>query len=269
MYKAVFLDLDGTLLDDKKNISQENYDAIEYVTKNNGLVIICSGRSISSTQKIWNKIKASKYIIYSNGAGIYDIHKNENIFSSSIDKDICLNLYNYSIQKNICIRFDTPYGRYITDMKFSTSTDILFNENINKFLNENEILQISCMNEEQNHIESCINFINNSFNSIKIENYYNDFYGNDKINTYVINVINPSTSKGNAISGLCKFLKIDINDVIAMGDDLNDISMIKMVGLGVAMGNAKPEVKNIAKEITTTNNDNGVAKILREKFNFI
>jgi hydroxymethylpyrimidine pyrophosphatase-like HAD family hydrolase len=75
-----------------------------------------------------------------------------------------------------------------------------------------------------------------------------------------------NVSKGNAIYGLCKFLKIDINDVIAIGDGINDISMIKVVGLGVAMENGEPEVKAVAKEITTTNLENGVAKVLKEKF---
>ena len=68
------------------------------------------------------------------------------------------------------------------------------------------------------------------------------------------------------MNGLCKFLKIDIKDVIAIGDGLNDISMIKTAGLGVAMENAEKEVKEIADEITSTNLENGVAKILRAKF---
>ena len=265
MYKAVFLDLDGTLLDDNKNISQENYDAIEYVTQKNGYVILSSGRSIAATKNFWSKVKASRYLIYSNGAGIFDAQENETIFATSIDNDICLILYDYAIQNNICIRLDTQYGRYITNMKYSTSTDIFFNEDINKFLDENKVLQISYMSESTENIEYSIDYINKSFHEyLKIENYYTDFYKGDK--TCVINIVNSNTSKGNAISGLCKFLKIDINDVIAIGDDLNDISMIKAVGLGVAMKNAKPEVKEIAKQITDDNNNSGVAKILKENF---
>ena len=77
---------------------------------------------------------------------------------------------------------------------------------------------------------------------------------------------NKVISKGNAISKLCEFLKIDINDVIAFGDGINDISMLKIVGLGVAMENAQSEAKEVAKEITITNNDSGVAKVLMSKF---
>ena len=82
----------------------------------------------------------------------------------------------------------------------------------------------------------------------------------------LINIINKNTSKGNAINGLCKYLKLNINDVIACGDDLNDISMIQTVGLGVAMGNAVPIVKEYAKEVTKTNIENGVAEVLFNKF---
>ena len=53
-----------------------------------------------------------------------------------------------------------------------------------------------------------------------------------------------------------------------MGDDLNDISMLTTVGLGVAMGNAKEEVKNVAKQITIDNNNSAVAKIINENFKF-
>ena len=96
MYKAVFLDLDDTLLDDKKVISKENIDAIKYVREKGGMVFIASGRQIASTQKYNDVIDSSKYIIYSNGAGIYDNEARENLFSASIDKRICLDLNRYA-----------------------------------------------------------------------------------------------------------------------------------------------------------------------------
>ena len=79
---------------------------------------------------------------------------------------------------------------------------------------------------------------------------------------HAIHVNNPTISKGNAMAGLCKFLKIDLKDTVAIGDKINDISMIKMAGLGVAMGNATEDVKKVADFITTTNDEDGVAKVL-------
>ena len=265
MYKAVFLDLDDTLLDNEKNISDENKAAIKYVQEKGGLVCIASGRSIEATKKFRDMAKASNYIIYSNGAGIFDCDANEKLFSADIEKEICLNLYNYSVENNLGIRIDTPYGRFISDEKYAVNLDIVFDikEGL-KIIYDNDILQISYITDTEEQRSQAIDFVKESIpKNIKIENI---FMTGMKDEFYAINLVNTNVSKGNAINGLCKFLKIDVNNVIAIGDGLNDISMIKTAGLGVAMENAREEVKEIADEVTSTNLENGVAKILREKF---
>lgn len=261
MYKAVFLDLDGTLLDDDKNISEENKEAIKYVKDKGGIICIASGRQIESTKEFWNMIDSSRYIIYSNGGGIYDCFGNESIFSADIEKDICLNLYDYAISNNVCIRFDTPYGRYISDEKYLQGRDILITENINDFIFDNDIVQVSILSSEEQPREKAIAYINENIpKTVKIEDVFFTGYSNE---FYAINILNKNASKGNAIYGLCKFLKIDINDVIAIGDGKNDISMIQTVGLGIAMENAVPELKSVAKEIAGNCNESGVAKVLK------
>ena len=265
MYRAVFLDLDDTLLDSEKNVSKENKEAIEYVKKKGGYVFIASGRSIEATKKFREMANANNYIIYSNGAGIFDCDANEKLFSADIEKEICLNLYNYSIENNIGIRIDTPYGRFINKGEYAINLDILLKpEEAVTLIAENDILQISLLFEDEEKRTEAIDFVNENISkTIKIENIFKTGYG-DKF--FAINIVNRNVSKGNAMNGLCKFLKIDIKDVIAIGDGLNDISMIKTAGLGVAMENAEKEVKEIADEITSTNLENGVAKILRSKF---
>ncbi len=265
MYKAVFLDLDDTLLDNEKNISNENKDAIKYVKEKGGLVCIASGRSIEVTKKYKNLADASRYIIYSNGAGIFDCDANEKLFSADIEKDICLNLYNYSIENNIGIRIDTPYGRYVNGDKYVLNLDIKLNEGEGiDIINDNDVLQISFVAETENEISQAIEYVKkNISSSIKIENICKTGI-EDRF--FLVNFVNTNVSKGNAINGLCKYLKINLENVIAIGDGLNDISMIKMAGLGVAMANAESKVKEAADEITSTNLENGVAKILKAKF---
>lgn len=265
MYKAVFLDLDDTLLDSNKNISEENKDAIKYVQEKGGLVCIASGRSIEATKKYKNMAGASHYIIYSNGAGIFDCDANEKLFSADIEKEICFKLYNYSLENDIGIRLDTPYGRFISEEKYALKLDIVFKpEEARNMIIDNDVLQISFLSEEEEKRNKVIDFVNENIpKTIKIENIFKTGYQEE---FFAINLVNTNVSKGNAINGLCKFLKIDIKDVIAIGDGLNDISMIKTAGLGVAMENAEPELKAVADEITTTNLENGVAKILRVKF---
>lgn len=264
MYKAIFLDLDGTLLDDDKNISSENIDAIKYAINKGAYVIITSGRPINASKKFWEKAQASRYIIFSNGAGIYDTENKECISTITIEKEICLEMYNYAIKKGVCVRLDTIYGRFITDMNYATSTDYELKEDINKFLDDNLIIQMSFIYENKEKIYELVECINkNPRRELKVEDV---FITGPNGEFFATCAINPSASKGNAVNGLCKFLKIDKEDAIAMGDGLNDISMLSTVGLGVAMGNATSEVKLAAKEITCTNNENGVAKIIMCNF---
>lgn len=265
MYKAVFLDLDGTLLDDNKKISEENKEAIKYVQSKEGQVILCSGRQPNAMKDYKNEINASDYMIGCNGAIIYDYKNNQVLFESNVSDDLVYNLYNYCIKNNYLARIDTKYARYISDMNYFISKEIKMEDDINKFINENKVLQFTIGTKTENQIDEVIEYINSlNRTDIKIENRYHIKLKQFEI--WAINVINKNASKGNAINGLCKYLKIDLDKVIAMGDDLNDISMIKIAGCGVAMGNAKEKVKEYANEITLTNNENGVAKILRSKF---
>jgi len=264
MYKALFLDLDGTLLDDNKNISEENKNAIQYATNKGAYVIITSGRAITATQIFLEKMQGCRYIIFSNGAGIYDVENNEFISLITIEKELCLEMYRYAIKKDICMRFDTNYGRFITNMKYAINTDIKMEEDIEEFLDKNLIIQVSFIHDSKEKIYELIKNINDNLGKdLKVEDVFITGPNGDFFATCAIN---PAASKGNAVCGMCKFLKIDLQDAIAMGDGLNDISMLSVVGLGVAMGNATSETKEAAKEITCTNNENGVAKIIMSNF---
>ena len=69
----------------------------------------------------------------------------------------------------------------------------------------------------------------------------------------------PDVSKGNALTKLAAHLNISMEDTVAIGDNFNDVSMLKMAGLGIAMGNGEPEIQALAKAITLTNVEHGVA----------
>lgn len=265
MYKAVCLDLDGTLLDDNKKISEENKEAIKYVQSKEGQIILCSGRQINLMKDYKDEINASEYVIGCNGAIIYDYKNNQSIFEANVAEDLVDNLYDYCIRNNYLARIDTKYARYISDMNYFISKEVKMEENINKFINENKVLQFTIGTKTENQIDEVIEYVNSlNRKDIKIENRYH--IKTKQFEIWAINIINKNASKGNAINGLCKYLKINIDEVIAIGDDLNDISMIKTVGCGVAMGNAKEKVKEFAKEVTLSSNENGVSKILRNKF---
>lgn len=266
MYKAIFLDLDGTLLDDDKNVSEENRKAIKNAKDNGVYVCLCSGRQKDAVEEYKNMAGTSRYIISSNGAQIYDCDKKEVLYACSLDKDICNKLVEFVIENNFFIRTETKYSRYINKRDILIKYEIILEDNkeLRDLVANNDILQCSIATNSQEDINKTIEFVKKLNRSdIKIENVFKDEIRGKVF--YIINIINTSTSKGNAINGLCKYLKIDINDVIAMGDDKNDLSMLEAVGLGVAMGNAEDIVKKVAKEVTKTNIENGVAEIINSK----
>lgn len=266
MYKAVFLDLDGTLLDDKKNVSKENREAIEHVIKKGGQAYIASGRSLVATKKYWEMLHLNRYIIHSNGAGIYDAYTDKTIYIIDMKKNICKQLYEYAVRNSLCIRLDTLNGRYIGSEEYRVhEEEILLENNTIDIIGTRKILQISITSKEEEAIKRTVEYIENNMQKedIRIEDIFKSGENND---FFAINAINPKASKGNAISKLCEILQLDISDVIAFGDGMNDISMLSTVGLGVAMGNAKEEVKEKAKITTLTNNENGVAEVLMTKF---
>ena len=266
MYKAVFLDLDGTLLDDDKNISIENKMAIKKAKDNGAIVCICSGRQQDFVKDLKEEAGASRYIICSNGTQIFDCDSGEEIFAMTVEEELTSDLYEIAKAKDYVIKLDTRYGKFINSDKFYFPTEMLIGEDYERFLSENKVLQITIATNTEEEVDEIIRYlIGLKRTDIKIYNKYKsatkegrEFWG--------MNVINSNASKGNAINGLCKFLKIDVNEAIAMGDDLNDVSMMEAVGMGVAMGNACDAVKRSAKEVTKTNNENGVAETLNNKF---
>ena len=262
MYKAIFTDLDGTLLDDKKNVSKENIEAIEKAIEKGAFVCVCSGRQIDITRTFKNNAHASNYMICSNGAIIYDDLSHEVLFASTVDQGFCKEVYEYVENNGMTARFDTRHGRFVNNNNYNVSTEVLITEGIDEFLLENEVIQVSIAGDSFEKIDLAVQDLDiQNRATVKVENRYHTTL---PIEYYCINCINKNVSKGNAISGLCKYLKIDMKDVIGIGDELNDISMIEMAGLGVAMENALDEVKAVANEVTKTNTENGVAHIINK-----
>ncbi len=264
MYKALFTDLDGTLFDDNKNISEENLKALDRIKADGKMVAICSGRQIDFVKRVNDKIGANDFIIASNGAVIYDCKNSEVLFSSNIPKERCKFLIKYGLEKGFLIRVDTLYIRYLSDMTRAVSTEIQLDDDIDKFVRDNDVIQITFCTEKNENLADIISYIKDECYDLSIANRFSSNIGDFRY--WAINILNCSASKGNAISGLCKYMKINTDEVVAIGDDLNDVSMMKAVGMGVAMNNAVDEVKANSNFITLNNNDDGVAYAINKFF---
>ena len=259
MKKIVFFDLDRTLLNSDLDILEENKKAIKNARENGVEIAICSGRQQSQVRFYQEKSGAGRYIITTNGAEIYDTLEEEQLFKCPLEENFCKDLYNYIIKNDLFFRIDTKYARYFNEEHNRILNEVLFDEEPNKFFNENDVLQFSVGSVDSEKIDKLIEYLK-KFPEVKVECRYIARITADRLD--IINILNKNASKGNAIRGLCKYLKIDFKDAVCFGDDYNDISMFQAVGYPIAMRNACDELKNMAKEVTSDNNEPGIAEVL-------
>ena len=143
------------------------------------------------------------------------------------------------------------------------NTDILLEEPIENFVTENPITQCVFSSLNLENIRNIKDEIND-IKDIEIVNSSKCLVNNNfpEEKPFFLDITWKGTSKGNAIKKLCKFLKIELKDSVAIGDSYNDITMFEVVGHSVAVGNAPEDIKKIVDEVTDSNNEDGVAKFL-------
>ena len=267
MYKIIFIDIDGTLRNNKKEISQRCKNVINNLVNKGMIIVLTSGRPNNYTEKISREINASQYIISSNGGNVYDYYNRKNLYTNVMDKKDVLKLYNLAEEAGVRFIMNTDKSRVVTKLKHYDGSEIELKQDIETFVNNNDITQ--CVISDQDFykvkkIKEKVVLMDNIEIKYQAKKLIDE---NEPITeSTTIDIANITSSKGNAVKHLCDLLKIDTKDAIAIGDDNNDISMLKTVGYAVAMDNATVGVKEYANEITKSNEEAGAA-IFLEKIN--
>ena len=269
MYKIIFIDIDGTLRNDQKEITDRTKRAIDKVVKKGIYVVICSGRPGKYVEDVSKEALASNYVIACNGGEIYDYKEEKEICINVLESENILSLWHmaekYDVQ-SIMISKGNRYTRQQTDDK----SDILLDQTIENFVKNNEVTQLILSSLELEKIQTIKTNIEDmeKTKNIEIVNLSKCLMNNNlpKSKPLFLDVTRKGTSKGNAIKKICDYLKIDLKDAVAIGDSYNDLSMFEVVGHSVAMGNSPEEIKSLVDEVIDSNNEDGVAKFLEEEF---
>ena len=285
MYKLVAVDLDGTLLNSYGEVTEYTKEVIKKVQQKGLKFIIASGRPMDSIKSISKDIGADKYFIAGNGAIIYDTQKQEVIYEKYIPKQKVLEIakiceqnnifYNIYTEKNVI----TQYLKYNVLYYFKENlkkepdkkTNIMVVDNMYDFIKNSEemkCIKITICDESKIIFNSIIKKLKN----IKDIEVLDVLHMSRKlikqgtedvaIEYFFTEITSSEVDKINAIKNLIKILNIDIKDVIAIGDNINDKKMIEEAGLGICMGQASEKIKEIANIVAEDNNNDGVAKAL-------
>lgn len=247
MYKMVFLDIDGTILSSDEQLDSEFIHTIEKVKERGVLVGLATGRSLDGAKPYGERFGCRMYVVYNGG---WAIDNETTVFDQRIPRHVA---------HHACMKTDEWGGAYI------------------HFFGEG-----SLSNRPPSHIEhllprASLCDLSETKQDAHRLTLYLDREHRDRLKDEIVEASCFDEGdrleifhKGSKWSGILSFMqKYDIasEDVVTIGNGLNDIGMLRGAGLGIAMGNAPDEVKKIANRITKSNDQHGVTYALKEIFN--
>ena len=275
-YKIVFIDIDGTLVNDEKQIPKENIETIKKLKTKGIEVVLASGRPYHSIEKYSNIAGAMPYIIGSNGGVVVNYKEDKLLYNANIDKPLALEILKF-VKVNNLFTAITLSGNLVLENEMYSLTkenrdELIVVNSLEEYLkNTNEsIIKFSIMSDNKEDLQIAREKLINKFN-ITITNVDTfvipNKYRKAGKNPYIMDIMKEYVNKGEAIKKLCKYLNLNTQEAIIFGDGLNDIEMFELDAYKVAMKNAKDKIKEMADFVTISNNEAGVAYKLNKIFN--
>jgi hypothetical protein len=268
-YKMIAIDMDGTLLNSQKRVTERTKEVLITAQESGKKIIITTGRIFTSARLYSQYIGLKTPIIACNGAIIKGVEGKRIFKIHPVEEKIIVNAIE------ICNEIGVPYHFYSEDKIYATKKLDLYEfyhqeeskidssysipfYDINDFSSiskiKEEILKFNVWDRDVDKILLTLN---------KIKNINNAFVTSSS--PYNIEITNQAATKGNALKDLGEFYGIKKEEIIAIGDSYNDISMIEYAGLGIAMDNSQVDIKEIADYITLSNDQEGIVDVF-ERF---
>lgn len=261
MVQLVMTDLDKTLLNDEGIITKQNIKAIDLLKQKNIYFGIASGRSKHIIQKIAKEFgiyDKLDFVIGYNGVSLYEKDKNEDYFGKLLDKEIIKSLYNDLNYMDISFVVHVEDTMICTKITKYTEKERSINQY--KQMVVNDFHTILDKDYPKLMMIGDVAVLNEVIR--KLEEYKDLNFTFFKSYKNFLEVISKDLSKGNMLKILCNKYDINLKKVLAIGDNYNDLEMIKASGYGVAVDNAVDELKENAKLIVGSNNEDGFAEAI-------
>ena len=264
MIKLVAIDMDGTLLNSKKELSEETKQYFKNF-HNKGtdtLLVLCTGRPESGIRpylKDLGYLEENHYIISQNGANIYESQTGKRVMDAFVDSAAIQKWIELGNKHGISV-MGAGVGYYYSFDEEPTEWmefDVKIVSGKLKRITTEESLstdfyKLLLLGDEEQL---------NEFETIIPQEWRNEFYV-VRSQKYLVEVLKKGVNKAYGLEKLAKELNIQPSEIAAIGDAANDIEMLKYAGLAIAMGNASEEVKAVSDIVTDTNENNGVIKAI-------
>lgn len=271
MYKLVGCDLDGTLLNSSSAVSTENLKAISKIKEQGKEFAVVTGRTLGEIPRELLDLSDIKYIIYSDGAVIYDNEEKKVIYSEYIDKATVKQVYE------LLSSYDTMTEIFEDGIPKVNQSKL--SESVYEYYEIDESYRPVITQTRRGYISLSKEL--DSFDKAEIfDVFFKNFADRQRcfeilsnmeavgVTTSMVNnleITAAGVTKGKALQRLCNILGIKKDEVIAVGDSSNDISMLACAGMALVPSNAEDKIKQAATQVICSNDEN-VVKYIAENF---
>ena len=274
--KIISLDLDGTLLDSQKRLSEGNRAALEEAAAKGVHIVPTTGRFFGMMPQAIRDLPFVRYAITINGAQVYDRETDTAIVREEIPLDMALDIIR------LLDGYDVIYDCYRSNWGWMTeslqaraedyATDAHYLKMVREFRNPvPELKEYLKSTAAEGDVQKVMLFARNTPGSESVTKAITEAVAarfpsikttSSTWNNLELNIA--TAHKGNSLKRFAEHLGYTLDNCMALGDGTNDLSMIQAAGLGVAMSNAHPLVLAAADHVTTSNDEDGVAKAIRD-----
>lgn len=265
MIKAVFIDIDETLTNSQREVTEKTKLEIKKCVENGVKIILTSGRSRREAMDFQEQIGTNPYIVSSNGASAYDAENGVEIYNERIDPQMALQLIKHSRENGYRIKLNYKDLLVMNEAAYPDEKDKEVSyEELERVAVEEQVVQCVITSTDFEKMRFFRDYIKNECVGIAVANESKRFKNPDlkPSRNYYCDVTSVKVSKGNAVKAVCEYFEIKPEEIVTIGDGENDLSMFELTPNSVAMGNSLPEIKEKANYVTDSNDEDGVAKVL-------
>ncbi len=265
-YKVLALDFDGTLLRSDGTVSERALKAIKKFKSLGGKAFLCTGRMFPAIAPIAEKVGLTGDIYCYQGAALYDVNSGARKAHVPVPNKYLQEVFSYFEEKGVytqtylddvifCEKFTEKSDYYFANFgghaRFATG--IPLSEYFAKHP-EARPTKILAIEEPQKINEMMVELREKFDGSVRVMCSESNF----------LEIVAWRAGKGNALQSYCKANGFELEETVAFGDSVNDVDMIKVAGVGVAVANARGELKEVADYVTKSNDEDGVAEVIEK-----
>lgn len=258
MYRVIVSDIDGTLVDERQEISEQNLKAVQRFQREGGIFTLATGRVEQSVERLIQQLNIEYPVILYNGGKIIDYKMNQVIYERNIPNFLACLFVEEAIVRQLEICIYTNEGIIVLEetdvIRTYAAKDRVPVRQFSNLLHLKTLIvyKILIIDEKSNFDEYTNYFERVDLSEVTIVQSENTYF----------EILPANVSKGRALKVLIDYLNVPLQSVVAIGDHFNDLEMLKVAGLGVAVDNAIAPLKECADAICPSNLDHGVATVI-------